>query len=151
MRFTFYTTKTVKQCMSALKERMESPGTKSRPALGGSVQKDGKFTLTLTAPTLGERFPRTTKLRGTATRESGVTVLSGYVPTGVPRRRFFLVLGAAFVVAVIMLLNGDGLLGIVVALLGTTLYIPLVGDHQNQAVLVKELRRATNAKIKPPK
>lgn len=150
MEFIYYSDKTVRQCMSALTDRMEASPTKSRPAMDGHVEKGGKFSLTVTTP-VGGRFYRKTRLRGTMRREGGATIIEGRVPSGVPRERIGIIIGIALVVGVLMLVAGNGIFGILVALMGLVLYIPLVGDYNNSELLLKEVKKATNGKTAPPK
>jgi len=150
VRFTLYSEKTVRQCMSALTDRMEVKGTKSRPEIDGWIEKGGKFSIAMTS-SVASRFNRTTRLRGTAKRESGVTIIKGFVPSGAPRSRVALMILALLIVAAIMLVKGNGVLSIFAALTGFALYIPLVGDYHNSAYLYKELKKATKGKDKPPK
>ncbi len=150
MEFIYYSDKTVRQCMSALTDRMEAKPTKARPAMDGRVEKGGKFTLSVTTP-VGGRFYRKTRLRGKMKRESGVTVIEGRVPSGVPRERIGIVIGLALIVGVLMVLAGNGIFGILVALMGLVLYIPLVGDYNNSELLLKEVKKAVNGKVTPPK
>lgn len=150
MRFTYYSDKTVRQCMSALTDRMEAAPTKARPAMDGHVEKGGKFTLAVTLP-VGGRFYRKTKIRGKMRRDGGVTVIEGNVPTGVPRERIGFIIAIALVVGVLMVLAGAGIFGIIVALMGVALYIPLVGDYNNGEYLLKELKKAVGGKQNPPK
>ncbi len=150
MEFIYYSDKTVRQCQSALTDRMEANPTKARPAMDGHIEKGGKFSLSVTTP-VGGRFYRKTKLRGTMTRESGTTIIQGHVPAGVPRDRIGIIMAIAIVVGVLMVLAGGGIFGILIAMLGVVLYIPLVGDYNNSEILLKEVKRATNGKDKPPK
>lgn len=150
MEFIYYSEKTVRQCQSALTDRMEAKPTKARPPMDGHIQKGGKFSLSVTTP-VGGRFYRKTRLRGTMTRESGTTIIRGHVPTGVPRERIGIIMAIAVVVGVLMVLAGAGIFGILVAMLGVVLYIPLVGDYNNSDILLKEVKRATSGKDRPPK
>lgn len=151
MRFTLYTEKTVSQCMKALNERMEAKPTKTRLALDGEVpKKGGKFALAVTSK-VAALFNRKTRLKGTVRRESGMTIIEGYVSHGVPRERARWIVLAMVAVGVMMLATGNGLPGLLATAFGLGLYIPLVGDHHNSAYLIKELKRATKAKDKPPK
>lgn len=149
MQFTLYTDLSVKQCTTALTERMEVRGTKARPEIDGWIEKGGKFSLATTSQVVA-RFSRTTRLRATATREGSHTVIHGYVSTGIPRERILLVMGALMVVAVILYLNGNGMLGIVAGILSVVMYVPLVGDYNNREYLLKELKKALHAKETPP-
>lgn len=151
MRFTLYTEKTVNQCMKSIAERMEAKPTKKRLAMDGKIQKKGgKFAIAVSSK-VAAMFNRKTRLKGTARRESGMTIIEGYVSHGVPRERARLVVLAMIAVGVMMLLSGNGFPGLLATAFGLALYIPLVGDHHNSAYLIKELKRATKAKDKPIK
>ncbi|MCA9912984.1 MAG: hypothetical protein KC496_06530 [Anaerolineae bacterium] len=150
MEFIYYSDKTVRQCQSALTDRMEAKPTKTRPAMDGHIEKGGKFSLSVTTP-VGGRFYRKTKLRGSMSRESGTTIIQGHVPSGMPRERVIIIMVMAIVVGLLVVLGGGGIFGILVAMLGAGLYIPLVGDYNNSDTLLKEVKRATNGKDKPPK
>lgn len=150
MRFTLYTKKTVRECMSAINDRMQARATRTRPALDGWIEKGGKFSLAVTSKVAG-RFSRRTRLRAVAERQSGVTVIRGYVPHGVPRRGVLVIMGAVIIMGFLIALSGNALLGLVAAVLGMALYIPLTGDYDNSEILMKEIRRALKAKDKPPK
>jgi hypothetical protein len=149
VQFILYTEYSIKQCTTALTERMEVRGTKARPEIDGWIEKGGKFSLATTSQVIA-KFSRTTRLRATATREGNHTVISGYVPTGIPRERIVLVMVALLVVAVILYINGNGLLGIVAGALSAAMYVPLVGDYNNREYLLKELKKALHAKETPP-
>ncbi|MCU0513266.1 MAG: hypothetical protein MUE40_11935 [Anaerolineae bacterium] len=149
MKFELYTAKNIKQCVSALNERLQQPESRSRPALVGQADKSGTFALALSSQVAGG-FRRTTRLRGHLERDGSVTIVRGSVSEGIPRERVRLVLVAVAAVAFIIILNGQTLLGIFAALIGAGMYIPLVGDHDNSARLLKELRRTLDAKDRPP-
>lgn len=149
MKFVLYTTKNIKQCTTALTERLKTEETRPRPALHGHVDKAGVFTLTLSTK-VAKGFTRVTKLRGKLQREDNITVIRGTVSEGVPRERVRLVMGALAAAGFIIILNGQTMLGILVALLGLAMYIPLVGDSDNSAKLLKELKKTLDAKDKPP-
>ncbi|TVR20754.1 MAG: hypothetical protein EA396_09765 [Anaerolineaceae bacterium] len=150
MQFTLYSQKTTRQCVKDLTERLQARGTKANPALGGWVNKDGGFSLTLTAPVLG-RFNRTTRLRGRLWRETGVTVIEGYVPDGISP--FWMrVLGASLIVGSLLLAVSYGvLIGLVMVLFGLLAYIPLRGDYLNSDQLLVAIERTLKADPKPPK
>jgi len=136
--------------MSAINERMQAKETASRPAMGGWIEKGGKFSLTVTSQ-VGWRFKRTTRLTGYAERESGVTVVHVSVSTGVSRNQFYLILAALLAMAVLVAANGSFILGLLIAGFAIILYIPLTGDYNNSELLLKDLRRILSAKDRPPK
>mgnify|MGYP006273001573 CR=1 FL=1 len=148
MRFELYTEKTVSECKKALMDRMEAKATKTRPAMDGYIKKGGKFSIAISTRVFN-RFKRTTRLRGTAERENGVTRLTGYVPHGVPRRRIGLIIAAAVIIGLIAM-RDNVLLGVFAMGIGTAIAIPLMGDAENSEKLIKELKKATKAKDKPP-
>lgn len=149
MEFQLYSGKNIKQCTQAITERLKTPGTKARPAFQGGVDKDGKFGLSVTTPVF-RSLQRTTRLRGTLEKQGSVTVIRGYVPHGVPRDRIQWVIGAAAVVSLLIMANGQIIVGLLTLLMGAALYIPLVGDNQNSATLIKDLKRTLEAKETPP-
>lgn len=149
MEFQLYTSKNIKQCTQAINDRLKVAGTKARPALVGQVDKEGKFTLAVTTPVF-RTWQRTTRLRGTLEKQGSYTVIRGYVPHGVPRDRIQWIIGAAGVVSVLIMANGQIIVGLLTLLLGAALYLPLVGDSQNSAILVKDLKRTLEAKDNPP-
>src|SRR5688572_4802708 len=149
MRVELYTSKNIKQCTSALTERFQQPVSKARPAMDGYVEKSGDFMVGLSSQ-VALMFTRTTRIRGKFEREGGVTVLRGNVSEGVPPGRIRLVMAALAAAGFIIMLNGEAMFGIFVMLLGLAMYIPLVGDHENSSDLIKELKRALDAKDRPP-
>lgn len=150
MQFTLYTDKTVKQCLTAISERMQDKETKARPAIDGWIDKSGSFTLTTTR-IVKYKFVRTTRLRGVIEREGGVTIVSGSVPNGASTKQWAMILGAVSLIALTVVANGEGLLGLIVFLVGVASYIPLTGDYHSSDYLVKELKRTLKAKDTPPK
>jgi hypothetical protein len=149
MEFQLYSSKNIKQCTQAITERLKVPGTKARPAFIGNVDKEGKFTLAVTTPVF-RTVQRTTRLRGTLEKQGNLTVIRGYVPHGVPRDRIPLIMGAASMVSLLIMANGQIIVGLLTLLVGAGLYIPLVGDSQNSATLIKDLKRTLEAKDNPP-
>lgn len=149
MRFELYTELTVKQCMTALTERMEAKETATRPAIDGWIEKGGRFSLATTTPVLS-KFKRTTRLQATAERDSGVTVIQGYVSNGGTPQQAAIVFVATIILAIFIISAGEALLGFLAVILGGALYIPMIGDRNNSAYLLKELQKATKAKDKPP-
>ena len=85
MRVELYTDKTVAQALTALNERMQAPGSPSRPALDGWVEKSGQFSLGMTCE-VSSRFTRTTYLRGKLEREGSYTAIRGQVSSGAAGR-----------------------------------------------------------------
>lgn len=150
MRFVLYTELTVRQCATSLTERMEAKETKSRPAVDGKVEKGGKFTIS-TRQSVIASIKHTTRLRATAERSSGMTTITGYVPSGVPRHKVGIVMAAIAFVGLVMIANGNGLLGIVALAMAPAIYVPLVGDYDNGTFLYNELKKATKGKLKPIK
>ena len=148
MRVELYTSKNIKQCTTALKERFEQPVSKSRPAMEGYVEKSGDFMVGLSTK-VATLFTRTTRIRGKFEREGGQTVLRGNLSEGVPPERIRLIMAALAAAGFIIILGGATVLGIFVALLGVAMYIPLVGDHENSSALMKELKRTLEAKDRP--
>jgi hypothetical protein len=146
MRFTFYTDKTVAQCVQALQERLQS-GSK----LQGRVDRGSPhFSLTSTTKVF-RNFARSTRLQGTLTREEGVTVIKCYVSQGVERGRWLLLLLGALILAVIFYAAGNAILTIMTVLIGLWSYIPLTGDAENSDFLLRELKRVLQAKDTKPK
>lgn len=150
MQFTLYTQKTTRQCVKDLTERLQARGTKANPALGGWVNKDGGFCLTLIAPVLG-RFNRTTRLQGRLWREGGVTVIEGYVSDGIspPWMRILALL--LIVGSLLLAISYGAMIGLVMMLFGLLAYIPLRGDYLNSDQLLVAVERTLKADPKPPK
>ena len=74
VKVELYTSKTLKECVSALNERLNDDKQKpSAKALLGSVDKAGNFSLSHSSQVLG--FRRSTQMLGTLERESGMTVV----------------------------------------------------------------------------
>lgn len=149
MRFTLYTELTVKQCLTAITERMEARETATRPAMDGWIEKGGRFSISITQPVI-LKFRRTTRLRATAERERGVTTIKGFVPGGGTPQQAALIFGITIVIGIFIITNSDALLGVVAVVIGAAVYIPLVGDRNNSEYLMKELQKITKAKDKPP-
>lgn len=150
MHFELYTEKTVKQCMTAINERLQEKEGRSRMNLDGWIEKGGRFSLAVTTPVI-LRFIRTTRLRAMAERDGNITVVRGYVPSGADQRQIRIIFIALLAVAVLLLLNSEAILGLFVVGIGAALYIPLHGDYENSSALLKELRRILSAKDTPPK
>lgn len=150
MRFTWYTEKTVTECIRAINERSGLKATANRPSLEAQAEKGGNFTLAASSKVFG-RFLRTTYLSGTLTREGGVTIVKGMVSQGMSKENQWMMMGVLAIIGLLLLFNGDLILGILAVILGAALYIPLRGDHENSEFLLKELRLALKAKDTPPK
>jgi hypothetical protein len=135
--------------MKALHERMDASATKTRPELNGWIEKSGTFSLSLSRSVFG-KLKRTTKLRGTADRESGVTVIRGSVPEGVTKEWLSIIGLCIVALAVYMFFNGQLMVSIMILLAGVFMLVPLWGDHRNHDVLLYELEKALKAKPAPP-
>jgi len=144
LRFEWYTEKTVQQVTSAINERLHS-----KPSLEGWIEKGGRFSVA-TSCTIGKRFMRRTRLHAEAKRDDGYTVIRGDVPSGVTRNGLLVIYAVVALVAVVMVANGNAMFGILALLAGVALYIPLTGDYQNSAVLMREVRSALKARDRTP-
>jgi hypothetical protein len=136
--------------MKTLNERMDVKPTKTRAEIKGWTKKDGQFSIAITLPVL-LRIKRTTRMSGSATRESGSTVIRGYVSDGVsPRwqRVIFLVLIA---MCLAMVLAQQFFLAVASLTIGVATYIPMMGDYRNSDVLLIEVERLLKASPRPPK
>jgi hypothetical protein len=152
MNFTLYTDKSVAQCMAAINERLQAKATKGRPALEGWIEKSGRFSIAVSAPVIEQlRIHRTTRLHGTARRESGVTVISGAVPDGISPNMQRLMIGVLGIVSLLILISGQLALALLVLGFGAVAYVWLVGDYQNSEHLLIEVERVLKASPKPPK
>lgn len=149
MRFTYYTDKTVAQCMSALNERLQQKGTVSRPGLDGWVEKNGSFSLAVSSK-VAKRFHRTTRLQGKAERLGSMTVLKGSVADGVSPREQVVIVGALALVGLFIISTGNLLPGLIAIAAGVVLNIPLMGDYQNSQTLTSEVQKTLKAKTTPP-
>jgi len=150
MHFVLYTSKTVSQCVRDMTERMQAKPTKTRPELKGYIEKSGIFAIALTAPVIGP-IKRTTRLKASAERERGTTIIKGYVSDGISpywARILFLVMS---VVVVLMILAGRPELALITVIFGAIIYIPLRGDYINSDVLLIEVEKTLKASPKPPK
>ena len=144
MKYTLYTQKSIKECLSLIQERLDERETKSRPALGGWTEKDGRFSLSLASSVLG--FSRTTQLIASLSREGGITVVEASVNEGLDPQRARVVIYAFGAIALLIFLNGAGLLALLALGLALMAYVWLVGDHRNSAALLKEVKRLLSAK-----
>jgi len=147
VKYTLYTQKSVKDCLALVHERLQEKESKTRPALGGWTEKDGRFSLSLASLVLG--FPRTTQLIASLSRESGLTVVDVGVNEGLDPQRARIVIYAFAAIALLIFLNGAGLLALLALVLAVVAYVWLVGDHRNSAALLKEVKRLLNAKDRP--
>lgn len=150
MRFTLYTQKTITQCLSALNERMQAKETSTRPAIDGWMDKSGKFAISVRSK-VAVRFERKTRLQAELKRESGVTIIEGFVPSGVDNRGQFVILGALVAMGLLLAVQGNFMFGVIIVLLGVALYFMLLGDQRNSETLMKEVRKTLDAKTRPPK
>jgi hypothetical protein len=150
MRFVLFTDNTVSQCMSAINKRLQASGTRSRPELDGWIEKPGKFSLAVTSNVF-RRFPRTTRLSGVATRESGTTVIRGHVSGGVGPRGLQMLVLAVGAVLFLLIVSGRPMLALVTLLFGGIAYVPLRGDFVNSETLLIEVEKTLKATPKPPK
>ncbi len=145
-----YTTMTVAQCSSALVERIEAKPTKTRVDLDGRVEKGGYFSLAVTLPTV-VRLKRTTRMKGRIFRESGQTVIRGYVPDGVSPQWQRILAGILGLLATLVLLNGELVLALIVLAGGVLAYVPMAGDWKNSDILLIEIEKACKASPRPKK
>lgn len=150
MRFVLFTDKTIAQCNSAINERIQLPASASRPALDGWTEKNGRFSIGLTAPVVG-KFTRTTRLEGQIVRENGQTKIKGEVSDGAGPRGQMLVLGGLALVALFLLVQGQFVLAFGTLLAAGIILIPLKGDFENSDRLLMEVERVLKASPKPPK
>ena len=150
MRFELYTDKTVKQCLSAVNDRLQAKSTSRRPDLDGWIEKGGRFSLAVSTR-VARRFKRKTRLHASVEREDGTTVIRGAVPSGVDKQGQAVIFGALLVIGLLILSGGDAMLAIFAVGIGAALYVPLRGDLENSEVLMKELKKTLKAKENPPK
>ena len=149
MRYVMYTEKSVPQAMSAINERLHTPGSKSRPQLDGWVEKSGRFSMHVNS-NVKWRLMRKTVLQGKAEKLGNITLIQGTVPGGVGTQGMLVIFAALAAVAVIVYTQGNAILAAAAILAGIGLYVPLVGDFQNCETLLSELQKAVNAKFTPP-
>lgn len=147
MRFTFYTDKTVPQCLSAINERIKGGG---RSGFEGWVDRTGGTFSIAVSTRVARRFTRKTHLQAKLERESGVTIIRGFVPDGVGLQGQIVIFGMLLLVGFILLAGGNALLALVAVVAGAVLYVPLSGDHHNSTVLLREVRSLLKAKDRPP-
>lgn len=145
MRFTYYTEKTVSQCMLALNERIHTSS-----KLEGWTEKSGGFALAASSKVV-QRFNRTTQLQAKAERNGSVTIIKGYVSDGVGPRERVVIIVALVLVGLLLIVAAKSLLpGVIALAVGPILYIPLAGDYTNSKLLVSEVQRTLKAKDSPP-
>ena len=149
MQFEYYSDLTPAKCVSALKDRMKQPDSPSRPAMSGSVDKEG-FAITITTPVIGN-FRRSTGIKATFERDKGTTVINGYVNTGATRKQQIMVFIGGLLVGFALIAGGMFIQGVVVIAIGAGLYIPLHGDAQNSDYLIKQIRSTLKAKTRDPR
>lgn len=149
MRFEYYSELTPAKCVSAMKERMSQPDTATRPAMSGSVDKDG-FAISITTNVVGN-FRRTTSMKATFDRDKGTTVINGYVNTGATRQQQIIVFVGALLIGLGLILTGYFIQGVVVGALGAGLYVPLQGDAKNSDYLIKQIRSILKARTRDPR
>lgn len=148
MHFQLYSPKTIRQINAELTARFQERSTRSRPAVQGFVEKGGHFQMKTQITLLG--ITRTTQLRGTMERVKDTTILRGYVSEGLQPRKVYLVMAALAAVGLLLAVQGQVVLGLIVFGLSLIAYVPLVGDYRNSQYLLKELKRLSAAKDKPP-
>jgi len=145
LRFTYYTEKTISQCMLALNERIHSSS-----KLEGWTEKSGSFALAASCK-VARRFNRTTRLQAKAESQGRGTVIESYVSDGVGPRERVVIIGALVVVGVLLILASRTLLpGVIALIVAPVLYIPLTGDYNNSHILLSEMGRTLKAKNTPP-
>ncbi len=150
MRFVLYSDKSVSQCITAITERLQMPASNSRPALNGWVEKNGRFSISMSSVIIAH-IGRTTRLEATIDRENGATVIRGSVADGVAPRGQIVILLAILMVGLLMVLQGSALLGLVAMLAAVVAYVTLRGDYENSDRLLMEVERTLKADPKPPK
>ena len=150
MRFVLFTDKTVKQCTSAINERLQASGTKSRPEMDGWIEKGGKFSMAVTS-SVARRFSRTTRLSGKAEKEGHSTVIRGQVSGGVSPQGMRTLFAALVIVAVLLFASGNQMIGLLAIIVGAFAYMPLRGDYLNSEILLIEVERTLKASPNPPK
>lgn len=151
MRFSLYTEMTVKQAVKAARERMEQKATKTRSAIEGTVTDEGALVWAVDRK-VWRSFHRTTRLRATIWRESGLTHIEGSVPDGVGRDGMALIMGGVVLLALVLFAQGDLIFALMVLGIGVVMGSQIWGDHLNHDVLLVELERTLKAKVyNPPK
>jgi hypothetical protein len=77
-------------------------------------------------------------------------VIHGRVSEGIQPRTMRWLLLAMLVVGVLVALSGQPITALVAGGFMLAVTIPLMGDHQNSAVLLRELKRTLEAKDRQP-
>jgi hypothetical protein len=144
MRFTYYTEKTISQCMVALNERIHSSN-----KLDGWTEKNGRFAISTSSKVL-KRFTRRTQLEGRVEKENGLITVKGYVSDGVGPRERIIIYAALAVGGLLLMLSGQFLPGLIAFGVMPALHIPLAGDYENSYTLTQEVQRTLKAKYTPP-
>ncbi len=148
MHFELYSPKTIKQINTELTARMAEKGTRSRPAIQGVVEKTGAIYWSTQTVLLG--ITRTTRLRATMEKAKDVTIIRGYVSEGMRPEKVYIVMAALAAIGLLLALQGQVVLGLIVFGVSAVAYVPLVGDFRNSQYMLRELKRVTAAKDKPP-
>lgn len=150
MRFMLFTDKKVNECLAAINERVQTPGSASRPELQGKTDKKGSFSLAIYGAVLG-RFVRQTRLDAQIERDGNMTVIRGSVASGASPEQQRLILAAILLCSTYILLQGEVLLALLMVVAGAVIYIPLRGDYENSERLLIEVEKTLKASPKPPK
>jgi hypothetical protein len=150
MRYVLFTDKTVAQCLRDLNERLQAKGTKTNPELGGWIDKKGAFALTVTSKVF-RRFSRKTRLTGQINRDSGTTVIRGYVSDGVSPEWMRIMAIGLLIISGALAFSGQYMVALMVIGLGLVAYIPLRGDYLNSDTLLIAVEKTLKATPKPPK
>ena len=150
MRFQLFTDKSVAQCNSALHERLQAKGTKTRPELEGLVEKNGSFVLAVTTKVV-RRFARTTRLTAKATRDEDITIIRGQVPDGVGPKGMRILVVVEIAVFVLLILLDNPMIALLTLVAAGIAYVPLRGDYVNSEILLIEVERTLEASPKPPR
>lgn len=148
MRFTLYTSKSIKECVSALGERIQEKETKTRPAISGEVDKDGDFIWQTQRKVWG--IARQTRMTGHLKRENNSTFIYGFVHEGIAPKQIYIVMGGGLLMAALFFFSGQGIGGILLGIISVLTYPYFVGDYHNSQYLLKELKKTLNSKDKPP-
>jgi hypothetical protein len=150
MRFVLFTDKTVSQCTSAINERINAKGSKSRPELDGWIEKGGIFSVSVTSNVF-RRFPRTTRLSAKAERDGKITIIRGAVAGGIGPKGLRILVVFLLIVSMAIMISGQPMLTLVVFIVGGLALLPLHGDYINSEILLIEVERALKASPIPPK
>lgn len=150
MRFILFTDKKVPDCVTAINERLQAPASGSRPGLDGWIEKKGGFALAIDSPVMG-RFIRQTRLEAHVEREGNTTIIRGQVPGGASPNQQRMFIAAVIALCAFTVVQGQALMGLLLALMGGVLYVPLRGDYDNSEKLLIEVERTLKASPKVPK